>query len=340
MSTDISHLFISYSREDINRVRPVVDALKSELKFRALPIDLWMDTSNLVPGEKWDLAIADALRTSIGFIFFLSPRSLRSRWVEHELTVASASLDRLIVPVVLHQPIELPRALAERQWVDLSGEPTRKQINKAAVQIANVAESYLKRTPQPRPAVSKREAPKLAADIAQELRTSTEPMTSGEQNTSVFVVHGHNAEALGKLEEYLSVLGITAVVLSRQDELPQSLFQKFMSVANQARFAIVLLCADDYGASRIQYEAANVADRALQFRARQNVILELGFFYGRLGWENVFVLYQEPDRIFPNFERPSDLDGVVFDSMTGTTWKRKLGTRMSAAGFKLSLKNV
>lgn len=45
-----------------------------------------------------------------------------------------------------------------------------------------------------------------------------------------------------------------------------------------------LLCADDYGASRKQYEAPKVGDRALQFRTRQNVILELGFFYGKLGW--------------------------------------------------------
>jgi predicted nucleotide-binding protein len=110
-----------------------------------------------------------------------------------------------------------------------------------------------------------------------------------------------------------------------------------MSVANQAQFAIVLLGADDYCASRIQYEALNVADKALQFRARQNVILELGFFYGRLGWEKVFVLYQTPDRVFPNFERPSDLDGVVFVSLADQAWKRKLGAKLSSAGVKLTV---
>ena len=67
------------------------------------------------------------------------------------------------------------------------------------------------------------------------------------------------------------------MVLSRLDDSPQSLFQKFWFVATQARFAIVLLSPDDYGASRRQYEAVNVAEKALQFRARQNVILELGF---------------------------------------------------------------
>jgi predicted nucleotide-binding protein len=127
------------------------------------------------------------------------------------------------------------------------------------------------------------------------------------------------------------------IVLSRQTEFPQSLFQKFMSVAADARFAVVLLGADDYGASRIQYDAPGVGDRALQFRARQNVILELGFFYGKLGWENVFVVYQGPGRVFPNFERPSDLDGVVFDSVSDVAWREKLAAKLSAAGFKLRI---
>src|SRR6266571_198565 len=42
---------------------------------------------------------------------------------------------------------------------------------------------------------------------------------------------------------------------------------------------------------------------------------ELGFFYGLLGWENVFVLYRPPDHVYPNFERPADIDGAVFDEM-------------------------
>ena len=97
----------------------------------------------------------------------------------------------------------------------------------------------------------------------------------------------------------------------------------------------MLLSADDYGASREQFEAVNVGDRALQFRARQNVILELGFFYGSLGWENVFVLLQEPDEVFPNFELPSDLHGVVFDNISKTGWQNKLGAKLTAAKFKL-----
>ena len=108
-----------------------------------------------------------------------------------------------------------------------------------------------------------------------------------------------------------------------------------MTVAGKARFAIVLLSADDYGASRRQYDQPGVGDRSLQFRARQNVILELGFFYGKLGMEQVFVVAKGPDFVFPNFERPSDLDGVVFDSLEDDAWQTTLKGRLRDAGFVL-----
>jgi predicted nucleotide-binding protein len=91
------------------------------------------------------------------------------------------------------------------------------------------------------------------------------------------------------------------------------------------------------GVSRIQYEADGVGERALQFRARQNVVLELGFFYGLLGWENVFVLCRPPDKVFPNFERPSDIDGAVFDLMDGSgRWRDSLAQKLELSGFQLN----
>ncbi|MET0396690.1 MAG: TIR domain-containing protein [Longimicrobiaceae bacterium] len=329
-------LFVSYARDDFDRIRPLVDAVRLELESRALPVEIWTDVSNLQPGEQWQSAITQALNSSIGFLFFVSPRTLQSEWVRHELSIAAADPNRLIIPVILHKPLDLPRELAMRQWIDFTGRRSRKDIATAAARIADAVASYLQAIPKPPSAVSAEKAPFLAADIAQELRAATEPAPNQTGSTSVFVVHGHDAQALAKLEDYLASVGIAAVVLARQYESPQSLFQKFMAVATKASFAIVLLSADDYGASRIQYEADGVGDRALQFRARQNVVLELGFFYGRLGWENVFVVQQDPDRVFPNFERPSDLDGVVFDSMKNVGWQKKLSEKLAAAGFTLA----
>lgn len=336
MTPEKSYIFVSYAKEDLERVRPIIKEVTNELERRAIPVELWMDMSRLQPGEHWQSAIEEALQSSIGFLFFISPGSLESDWVRRELSIASSSPSGLIIPVLLDKTLNLPGALAHRPFADLSGHRTTEEIRVAARGIAKATQKFLTATPQPGAAVSEEEVPLLAADIAQQLRAPAEPEMVQTPPMSVFVVHGHNTESLAKLEKYLSDVGITAVVLSRRDESPQSLFQKFMSVATQARFAIVLLSADDYGASRRQYEAVNVSDKALQFRARQNVILELGFFYGRLGWENVFVLYQEPERVFPNFERPSDLDGVVFNSFSELVWQKGLGAKLSAAGFRLT----
>ena len=142
------------------------------------------------------------------------------------------------------------------------------------------------------------EAPLLAADFAEQARASKATAFGQEQPTSVFVVHGRSPKALAELEGYLSSVGVSAVVLSRLDDSPQSLFQKFWSVATQARFAIVLLSADDYGASRQQFEAVNVGDRVLQFRARQNVILEQAFSMGASVGRTYSCSFRNPTKFF------------------------------------------
>ncbi len=336
---DPQNLFISYAREDAGRVLPIVEAVRRELDLRALPIHVWMDVDNLRPGESWDSAIANALELSVGFLFFVSPRSLRSDWIRREIQIAATDAGRLIFPVILNQipANEMPLQLQERQWLDLSGQPTHEQIASAAARIAAAVESYLTSTPTPPPAVGKDDAPSIAADLAKDLRSPVGLEDDVElPGQSVFVVHGHSDNALAELESFLESIKVEPIVLSRHEESAQSLFQKFMAVASKAKFAVVLMSSDDYGASRRQYDTEGVRDRSLQFRARQNVVLELGFFYGRLGWENVFVVYEAPKEVFPNFERPSDLDGVVFDAMSNPTWKDKLQTRLEEAGFDMS----
>jgi predicted nucleotide-binding protein len=332
------YVFVSYSRHDVERVRPLVEAVKREIEKRGLPVELWMDVSHLHPGERWDASIADALQSSIGFLFFVSPHSMESGWVRREIEVAAAAPDRLIIPVLLAPPsqMSLPPVLETRQWTDLSGRSSREKNARAASEISESIALFLETTPEPSPAVSRAETHALAAGIAREVRGDVGRSSREVEPNSVFVVHGHDTEGLAMLEEYLASVGVETVVLSRRNESPQSLFQKFISLASKANFAVVLLTADDYGASRRQYEADGVGDRALKFRARQNVILELGFFYGLLGWESVFVMQQEPNRVFPDFELPSDLGGVVFASMADLSWKQKLSAKLAEAGFALS----
>jgi predicted nucleotide-binding protein len=51
-----------------------------------------------------------------------------------------------------------------------------------------------------------------------------------------------------------------------------------------------------------------------KYRARQNVIFELGYFVAKLGRENVIALYTEDGE--NRCEIPSDISGVLYEPYT------------------------
>jgi predicted nucleotide-binding protein len=66
----------------------------------------------------------------------------------------------------------------------------------------------------------------------------------------------------------------------------------------------------------------------LKPRSRQNVVLELGFFVGKLGPERVTALVEG------DVELPSDFDGVVYISLDTADWQKQLGIELQAAGYQ------
>jgi predicted nucleotide-binding protein len=334
------NLFVSYARSDADVVRRFVDALSVEVKARNLPVDVWRDEEALQPGIQWRSTILAAIENSIGLLLFVSVASMRSAWVRNELEAVMRSAGRLIVPIILQHVPDLPESIASLQWLDISKDiddpwRLRAQAARLAEVIGTQLPSFTNKSP-----LSRGEAQELAEFAVNEIHegTSAPPAESVEPPTSVFVVHGHDTSTRDVVCTALRRFGVESIVLSQALGQSQSLLQKFLAVSSKARFAVVLLTADDYGASLLQYNEPNVGDRALQFRARQNVILELGFFYGHLGWENVFVLTRRAPRVFPNFERPSDLDGAVFDEIDDAGfWKTTLASKLESVGFKLHL---
>jgi predicted nucleotide-binding protein len=89
---------------------------------------------------------------------------------------------------------------------------------------------------------------------------------------------------------------------------------------------VILLTGDDRGGMwKASYEEQKP-------RARQNVILELGFFLGKLGRERVCALYQ------PGVEIPSDYSGVLFVSLdAGGAWRLALARELKAAGLDIDM---
>ena len=99
------------------------------------------------------------------------------------------------------------------------------------------------------------------------------------------------------------------------------LLTKFIEEAELVTFAIVVMTDDDVG---------SIKDGHLAPRARQNVILELGYFLSHLGQQRVCAL------ITPGLETPSDFDGIVYISMDDAeNWKRELLRELRAAKMPL-----
>ncbi len=145
--------------------------------------------------------------------------------------------------------------------------------------------------------------------------------TPTSDNRKVFLVHGHDAGPRDAVARYLAGMNFEPIILHEQVNQGRTIIEKFEHHADVG-FAIVLLTPDDEG---------NAKGEALaRPRARQNVILELGYFIGRLGRERVAALK------CGDLELPSDILGVVwteFDAAGG--WKVALGKELKAAGYEV-----
>jgi predicted nucleotide-binding protein len=144
------------------------------------------------------------------------------------------------------------------------------------------------------------------------------------RETKVFMVHGHdNATKLEVAQFIERITGDRPIILHEQvDQGLRTIIEKFEDYASEIGFAVVLLTADDLGRAK--------EEMTLSFRSRQNVVLELGFFIGRLGRNRVVALYGE------GVELPSDLHGMLRKSLSGN-WYMELARELQAAGIEVDL---
>lgn len=142
-------------------------------------------------------------------------------------------------------------------------------------------------------------------------------LPTGDSPNRVFVVHGQNEVARKDLVAFLLTLGLEAIVLHEQPNMGRHLLTKFIDEAELVTFAVVLMTDDDVGSTKGGMPAP---------RARQNVILELGYFLSHLGQARVCAI------ITPGLETPSDFDGIVYIRMDNQgAWKYELMRELRAA---------
>lgn len=150
-----------------------------------------------------------------------------------------------------------------------------------------------------------------------------EPRVIATVSNRVFVVHGHDDAARETVARFLERLGLVAVILHEQVSRGRTVIEKVEEHGDVA-FAVVLLTPDDEGRARGSGE--------LMPRARQNVVLELGYFLARLGRDRVCALKRG------GVEIPSDYAGVVWTDMdSGGGWRLTLAREMKVVGFDVDL---
>jgi predicted nucleotide-binding protein len=94
-------------------------------------------------------------------------------------------------------------------------------------------------------------------------------------------------------------------------------------------YAVVLMTGDDLGGPK------TALPDSYQPRARQNVLVELGLFLGKLGRSHVSVLFE------PGVEMPSDYSGVLYTPIDPAgAWQFKLAKEIYAAGIEVDLNKL
>lgn len=150
--------------------------------------------------------------------------------------------------------------------------------------------------------------------------------------SKVFVVYGHDTIARTELEAMLRRWRLEPLILDQLPSEGQTIIEKLEKYTAEVKFAIVLATPDDEG-----YRAGHEDEKA--FRARQNVVMELGMMLTQLGRKNVAILMKQQD----NMERPSDIQGLLYIPFKDNLQKDAgplLAKEMAAQGYPISLANL
>ena len=136
--------------------------------------------------------------------------------------------------------------------------------------------------------------------------------------SKVFIVHGHDAELKLEVARLMEKVGIKPIILSEQPNCGSTIIEKIEKNSDVGA-AICLFTADD--------ECKDGAKRA-----RQNVVLETGYFWGKLGRDKMVILADK------GVELPSDMQGVVYTDTAN--WQFSVCTELKQMGYDIDLNQL
>jgi len=160
---------------------------------------------------------------------------------------------------------------------------------------------------------------------------------------NVFIVHGRDYEPVKELREMLSEFGLNPIVLHEQPSGSRTIVEKLEKYSDVG-YAFVILTPDDFGSEMESLGGIlsnpDVLDievvfdsKLLEKRARQNVVLEFGYFIGLLSRDRVCCLHTG------DVELPSDMGGIVYIPFEKSVdeVKNKIIKELKAAGYEIKL---
>lgn len=121
------------------------------------------------------------------------------------------------------------------------------------------------------------------------------------RSNKVFVVYGKEDETSSDVIQTLQKLELEPITLHDEPNSQNSTLGKIEDYPHVS-FAVVVLSPDDLA------HPMEEPSESAKYRASQNVILELGYFLGKLGKQNVVAIYNKKE----NFKVPTDITGVIW----------------------------
>jgi len=161
--------------------------------------------------------------------------------------------------------------------------------------------------------------------------TISEPI---QPSKNVFIVHGRERKPLKELKTMVWGFGLNPIVLHEKPSGSRTIVEKLEKYSDVG-YAFVILTPDDIGGPKHKLDRylRKIDVRALgdfRERARQNVILEFGYFIGKLGRDRVCCLHKG------DVELPSDMHGIVYIPFKESVneVKGKIMNELEEAGYK------
>ena len=127
-------------------------------------------------------------------------------------------------------------------------------------------------------------------------------LSAESTDVPVFIVYGHDTAARDNLELLLRRMGLEPIILANLPAAGDTIIEKlerYLGEHGNVGFACVLLTPDDQG------HKAGLSEE-IKYRARQNVVLELGMVLARLGRSRVAILHKQ------SVDPPSDIAGLIY----------------------------